>query len=216
MLRRITAVTITTAAAAALAIATATVSVAFTASPEPPPEGVAYTIDDVHSCALFRVHHLGAGRFWGRFNDVTGTVTFDRGVEIQMNVSVPTESIDTGNPTLNKHLMSPDFFNAKEPSCSTLTFRSSGCSMGDRGVYMVTGALTLHGVTKDVTVPVEFTGAADMGKGARAGFETTFTIKRSEYGMNYGVEGGAIGDEVRVTVALEGVEGTGADGATKK
>lgn len=176
---------------------------------EPPPEGVAYTIDDVHSTALFRVHHLGAGRFWGRFNDVSGSVTFDRGVEIRMNVSIRTASVDSGNKDLDRHLLSPDFFNAKEPACATMTFVSNGCSMGDRGIYMVSGDLTIHGVTKPITVPVEFTGAADMGKGARAGFESTFSIKRSDFGMAYGVEGGAIGDEVRIVVSLEGTEATG-------
>jgi len=202
----------TIVAVLALAIA----SLAFTAAVEPPPEGVAYTIDGVHSKALFRVQHLGAGRFWGRFNDVSGTVLFDRGVEIRMDVAIRTESVDSGNKDLNKHLMSPDFFNAKEPACATMTFKSSGCAMGDKGIYMVTGDLTIHGVTKQVTVPVEFTGAADMGQGARAGFETTFSIKRSEYGMNWGVEKGMLGDEVRITVALEGVEGEADPAGDKK
>jgi len=202
----------TIVAVLALAIA----SLAVTAAVEPPPEGVAYTIDGVHSKALFRVQHLGAGRFWGRFNDVSGTVLFDRGVEIRMDVAIRTESVDSGNKDLDKHLMSPDFFNAKEPACATMTFKSSGCAMGDKGIYMVTGDLTIHGVTKQVTVPVEFTGAADMGQGARAGFETTFSIKRSEYGMNWGVEKGMLGDEVRITVALEGVEGEADPAGDKK
>jgi polyisoprenoid-binding protein YceI len=191
-------------------------SLAVTAAVEPPPEGVAYTIDGVHSKALFRVQHLGAGRFWGRFNDVSGKVMFDRGVEIRMDVAIRTESVDSGNKDLDKHLMSPDFFNAKEPSCAAMTFASTGCSMGDKGIYMVTGDLTIHGVTKQVTVPVEFTGAADMGRGARAGFETTFTIKRSEFGMNWGVEKGMLGDEVRITVALEGVEAKADEAGGKK
>ena len=176
-------------------------SFAVTAAVEPPPEGVAYAIDGVHSKALFRV---------------SGSVMFDRGVEIRMDVAIRTESVDSGNKDLDKHLMSPDFFNAKEPSCATMSFKSSGCSMGDKGIYMVTGDLTIHGVTKQVTVPVEFTGAADMGRGARAGFETTFSIKRSEYGMNWGVEKGMLGDEVRITVALEGVEAKADEAGGKK
>jgi polyisoprenoid-binding protein YceI len=55
-----------------------------------------------------------------------------------------------------------------------------------------------------------------MGRGARAGFETTFTIKRSEYGMNWGVEKGMLGDEVRITVALEGVEAKADEAGGKK
>ena len=72
------------------ALALAIGSLAVTAAVEPPPEGVAYTIDGVHSKALFRVQHLGAGRFWGRFNDVSGKVMFDRGVEIRMDVAIRT------------------------------------------------------------------------------------------------------------------------------
>ena len=76
-----------------------------------------------------RVQHLGAGRFWGRFNDVSGKVMFDRGVEIRMDVAIRTESVDSGNKDLDKHLMSPDFFNAKEPSCATMSFKSTGISL---------------------------------------------------------------------------------------
>ena len=62
----------------------------------------------------------------------------------------------------------------------------------------------MHGVTKPITAKVEQCGMADMGRGAKAGFEATFTVKRSEFGMNYGVDKGAIGDEVKVVVGLEG------------
>jgi polyisoprenoid-binding protein YceI len=60
------------------------------------------------------------------------------------------------------------------------------------------------GVAKPVTAKVEFCGAADMGRGRKAGFEAQFTVKRSDFGMKYGVDKGAIGDEVKVVVGLEG------------
>jgi polyisoprenoid-binding protein YceI len=62
----------------------------------------------------------------------------------------------------------------------------------------------MHGVTKPITAKVEFCGMRDMGRGPKAGFEATFTVKRSEFGVNYGVEKGAIGDDVKVIVGLEG------------
>jgi len=68
----------------------------------------------------------------------------------------------------------------------------------------VPGELTMHGVTKPITAKVEYCGMADMGRGPKAGFEAIFTVKRSEFGMKFGVEKGTIGDEVRVVVGLEG------------
>jgi len=85
-----------------------------------------------------------------------------------------------------------------------MTFKSTAArKTGDRS-YDVDGELTMLGVTKPITVRMEFCGMADMGRGPKAGFEAQFTVKRSEFGMKYGVEKGAIGDEVRVVVGLEG------------
>jgi polyisoprenoid-binding protein YceI len=180
-------------------------SVAATADDAPKAKGpVTCSIDDVHSMAMFRVQHMGAGAFWGRFNDVDGSFTFTPGTAdgMKFDVAIKTESVDSGNDKLNQHLRSPDFFASKDfPS---MTFKSTGVKMVDATHYAVSGDLTLHGVTKPITANVEFVGMADGGKGARAGFEATFTIKRSDFGMKYGVDKGAIGDEVRVVVGLEG------------
>jgi polyisoprenoid-binding protein YceI len=161
-------------------------------------------VDPVHSKALFRVHHLGAGQFWGRFNDVTGTFSFEPGKAEGMNfdVTIATESVDSGNDDLDKHLRSPDFFASKD--FPKMTFRSTGARKTGERTYELMGDLTMRGVTKPVTASLEFCGMADMGRGPKAGFEAQFTIKRSEFGVNYGVEKGAIGDDVRVVVSLEG------------
>lgn len=166
-------------------------------------EAAVYKIDDVHSSALFRVHHLGAGQFWGRFNGVSGTMGFgDGGVPTAFDVAIATESVDTAAPNLDAHLKTPDFFNVKEfPS---MTFKSASVTRKSDGSYEVTGDLTMHGVTKSVTAALEVTGIADMGMGARAGVEAVFTVKRSEFGMKYGLEKGTLGDSVRVVVGLEG------------
>lgn len=161
-------------------------------------------VDPVHSKALFRVHHLGAGQFWGRFNDVTGTFSFEPGKAEGMNfdVTIATESVDSGNDDLDKHLRSPDFFASKD--FPKMTFRSTGAKKTGERTFELMGDLTMRGVTKPVTASLEFCGMADMGRGPKAGFEAQFTIKRSEFGVNYGVEKGAIGDDVRVIVSLEG------------
>jgi polyisoprenoid-binding protein YceI len=162
------------------------------------------TVDDTHSLALFRVHHMGAGQFWGRFNDVSGNFTFESGKAegMKFDITIKTESVDTGVEGLNKHLRSPDFFGAKD--FPTMTFKSTGAKKTGEKTFDVTGDLTMHGVTKSIVAAVEFTGMANMGKGTSAGFEAIFTVKRSDFGMKYGVEKGAIGDDVKVVVALEG------------
>lgn len=162
---------------------------------------VTYGVDDVHSMALFRVHHLGAGQFWGLFNDIKGTATYEPGKTLSMDVSIDTASVDSGNAKLDQHLASPDFFDAKEfPS---MTFKSTSSELKSGNLWNVTGDLTIRGTTKRVTVPVEVTGVSNTRMGARAGFEAVFTIKRSEYGVSYGVENGSLGDDTRVIVAIE-------------
>jgi polyisoprenoid-binding protein YceI len=167
-------------------------------------DSAVYKIDDVHSSALFRVHHLGAGQFWGRFNSVSGTMTFGAGgAPVAFDIAIATESVDTAEPKLDGHLKSPDFFNVKEfPS---MTFKSTAVTRKSDGSYEVAGTLSMHGVTKPITAAIEVTGIADMGMGARAGVEAVFTVKRSDFGMKYGLEKGTLGDAVRVVVGLEGV-----------
>ena len=173
-------------------------------APGTTPAATTYQIDDVHSSALFRVHHLGAGQFWGRFNAVSGSMTFGAGGEpTAFDVSIATDSVDTAEPKLDAHLKSPDFFNSKE--FPTMTFKSDSVSRKPDGTLEVSGALSMHGVTKPIIAALEVTGVADMGMDARAGVEAVFTVKRSEFGMKYGVEKGTLGDQVRVVVSLEGM-----------
>ncbi len=168
----------------------------------------AYQVDDVHSGTFFRVMHAGAGQFWGRINDVSGSFTLaDDASKMAFNIEVAVDSVDSGNDKLDAHLKSPDFFNSKE--FPKMSFKSNGAKKAASGMYEVSGDFTMHGVTKPVTAMVEVTGQADMGMGARGGAEATFTIKRSDFGMSYGVEKGMIGDSVKVLVNLEGVKAKG-------
>lgn len=163
-----------------------------------------FTVDDVHSMALFRVQHLGAGQFWGRFNDIEGNFTFaaGRAEGMKFDITIKVESVDTANDDLNKHLRSPDFFSAKD--FPAMTFKSTNALKVDDTTYDVTGDLTLHGVTKSVVARVEYCGMADMGRGPKAGFEAQLLIKRSDFGIKYGTDKGAIGDDVKIVVGLEG------------
>ncbi len=163
-----------------------------------------YNVDPVHTTAIFRIKHLGVTYFYGRFNETTGTFTVNTEdpSEMSFDVQIKTESVDTNATGRNNHLKSPDFFNAKE--FPTISFKSKSVKSSGESTYSVAGDLTLHGVTKPITVQMEFVGQGDKGPrfGYRAGFDATITIKRSDFGMNF--MQGMLGDEVRIMVGLEG------------
>ncbi len=163
-----------------------------------------YKVDPVHTTAIFRIKHLGVTYFYGRFNETTGSFTLntENPSEMSFDVQIKTQSVDTNAARRDNHLKSPDFFNAKQ--FPTISFKSKSVQSSGENTYTVAGDLTLHGVTKPISVQMEFVGQGDRGqRGYRAGFEVTFTIKRSDYGMNY--MQGMLGDEVRIMVGLEGV-----------
>jgi polyisoprenoid-binding protein YceI len=165
-----------------------------------------YKVDPVHSTVLFRIHHANVGQYWGRFNDPSGTFTLDEAdlSKSSFNIEIKVDKVDTHNPQRDGHLKSPDFFNEKQ--FPTITFKSTAVRKGDAAnMLMVTGDLTLHGVTKSVTIPVELTGKGEFPKGvARAGVEAAFTIKRTDFEMKNMV--GMVGDDVRLVVSLEGTK----------
>lgn len=162
-----------------------------------------YKVDAVHSTALFRVKHLGVSYFYGRFNKMSGTFTYDKAdpSKCAFEIKIKARSIDTNSNSRDKHLKSPDFFNVRE--FPDITFQSTIVTSTEKNQYEVTGDLTLHGVTKAITVPLEHIGSGSGMRGGRvAGFEGTFTIKRSDFGMNFMLD--KLGDEVRITISFEG------------
>ena len=166
----------------------------------------AITLDPVHSVALFRIQHLEAGLFWGRFNALEGSVrwSLERKDLPTFDVTATVAKVDTGSEKLDSNLQGPNFFNAKE--FPTIRFVSkSGAADGDRR-WKVRGDLTLRGVTKEVEVDCVATGIGEGPAGKKAGFECTLTIKRSDFGMKWGIEkpAKALGDEVKLVIALEG------------
>ncbi len=164
-----------------------------------------YKVDPVHTTAIFRIKHLGVTYFYGRFNETTGSFTLntENPSDMSFDVQIKTESVDTNATGRNNHLKSPDFFNAKQ--FPTISFKSKSVQSSGENMYTVSGDLTLHGVTKPLAVQMEFVGQGDNGapSGYRAGFDVTFTIKRSDFGMDY--MQGMLGDEVTIMVGLEGV-----------
>jgi len=159
-----------------------------------------YKIDATHSAVVFKIRHLGVGYVFGRFNVVEGTVDVsdDPSKEV-FNATVKADSLDTGNGKRDTHLKSPDFFSVKE--FPTITFKSKSVKpAGDKKVEVV-GDLTLHGKTKEITVTMDRTGPVDTKVGKLAGYDTSFTIKRSDFGMKTMLD--AVGDEVTLMISLE-------------
>ena len=169
------------------------------------PMGVTmYEIDTAHSMILFRAKHNGVSYNYGRFNEFTGQIMFvPKAIpESMVEFEVKAASVDTGNEKRDQHLRSSDFFSAKQ--FPVITFKSTKVieKEGKEDVLEVTGDLELHGVKKSITVDVEITGRATGRDGASlVGFESIFTIKRSEFGMTYGMEG--ISDDIRLIVSIE-------------
>lgn len=162
-----------------------------------------YKIDTVHSFVTFKVKHLGVANAWGRFNEPTGTMTWDADNPSagKFDVVIQASKVDTANTKRDEHLRSPDFFNARQ--FPTITFKSTSIEKLDDNKFEMAGDLTLHGTTKPVKVELVKVGEADTRQGPKIGFDATFTIKRSEFGMNYMLEG--LGDEVTIYVAIEAV-----------
>ncbi|MEM1296871.1 MAG: YceI family protein, partial [Verrucomicrobiota bacterium] len=160
------------------------------------------------SYILFKVRHFGVSNAYGRFNEFTGTVTGDPATpgDTTVEFEVAAASVDTGIEDRDNHLRGPDFFNAKE--FPQITFKSTALEAidGAEGIYKLTGDLTMLGVTKPVTAEFAYFGTGTGVKGtAIAGAEATFVVKRTEFGMNYGAPD-ALGDEVTITVALQGAK----------
>lgn len=174
-----------------------------TAAPAPASEARTWVADTAHSSAVFRVRHAGAAPFWGRFDVVEGTITCDDEApeEASVQVRIKADSVHTGSEGRDRHLKNADFFDAKQ--FPWVSFESTAISESGDNEFTVDGELTLRGVTKEVTALVRMTGEGEFRGAARRGYEVELTIKRSEWGMNYGIQGGALGDEVKVTLGLE-------------
>ena len=165
-----------------------------------------FTVDKVHSSATFSVRHF-VSRVQGQFRNLDGAVTLDRANPAKSSVefTIQATSIDTGNENRDQHLRSADFFDvAKFP---TITFKSTSIAPKSKTQFDVTGDLTMHGVTKRVTLPVSFGGFLKTARGEKAGFDLTTTIDRKDYGVIWNKaldEGGTLlGDDVTVSISLE-------------
>jgi polyisoprenoid-binding protein YceI len=156
--------------------------------------------DDPHSQLGFTVTHLGISDISGTFNDFDVTIQSSKPdfSDATFQMTAKAASIDTRVDARNNHLKSADFFDvAKYPE---LSFTSTSMKKKGKNKYAITGDLTLHGITKPVTMNLVFRGTTvnPMSKATTAGFQLQGVIKRSDFNVGPGFPAPMISDEVRI------------------
>ena len=173
-----------------------------------------YMIDKIHSMANFKIRHLFS-KVSGTFSDVTGTIWLDRGnlEASRVDATINVYSVDTNHEKRDTHLLSQDFFHAEK--YPIMRFINTSVKVTGENEGVMSGELTMHGVTRSVELVFTILGfGPDPWGGYRSGFEATTVLKRSDYGIDYGLGekgGGAVGDEVEVNILIEGIK-LGPDG----
>jgi len=168
-----------------------------------------WAIDSRHSSAQFAVKHLMISTVRGQFHGITGTINWDDKdiTKSTVDVSIDTNTVDTQEPNRDKDLKSENFFDvAKYP---TMTFKSKKIEQVSAGKLKVTGDLTMHGVTKEVTLDVEGPTAPikDPWGNTRVALNATGTVNRQDFGVkwNKNLDGGGVmvSDNVNITIDAE-------------
>jgi polyisoprenoid-binding protein YceI len=169
-----------------------------------------WPVDTAHSSVEFTIRHLGLSRVRGRFNEFAASLQVGESLPTSwLEATIELSSVDTNNADRDGHLRSTDFFGVDvNPQ---MTFRSTSISQGG-DAYAVDGDLTLNGITRPVTLDVEFNGVETypMDQKRHAGFSATTTISRKEFGIDFdmplGVDKVALGDKVTIELEIQVVE----------
>jgi len=162
-----------------------------------------YTIDPGHTYPSFTINHLGFSTMAGKFDSTTGAFTYDpAGKSASVEVTIDASSIDTGHDKRDDHLRSPDFLNVAE--FPEITFKSTNVGWGGEAPSSIDGDLTILGVTQPVSLAVTGVNCGEhpFSKKWTCGFDANTTVKRSDFGVNYGLP--AIGDELTLHFEVEG------------
>lgn len=162
-----------------------------------------YAIDSNHTQVVFTYNHLGFSNITGRLDQVTGTLDFDATTPAnsKIEVQIPLASLSTGVSKLDEHLRGPEFFDAgKFPTAS---FKSTKVIATEKDKLKVLGALTIHGITKPVTLDVSINriGMHPMKKVPAVGFDASTTIKRSDFGIAAYVP--MVSDTIKLSITME-------------
>lgn len=167
-----------------------------------------WTNDDAHSQLGFTVTHLGISDVSGTFNDFDVTVQSSKPdfSDASFELTAKVGSINTRVDARDNHLKSADFFDAEK--FPTITFKSTGIKNAGKNKFKLSGNLTMHGVTKPVTMDLVYRGTVEnpMSKKKTAGFQLSGTVKRSDFGIGGKFPAPMISDEVRIKADGEFVQ----------
>ncbi|HKS45868.1 MAG TPA: YceI family protein [Amycolatopsis sp.] len=160
-------------------------------------------IDSAHSDVTFTVRHLGVTKLRGRFDQVEATiVTAEKILDSRVTATIQAASVDTNNEQRDGHVKSPDFLDVE--NFPTLGFTSTGIRFED-GEYLIDGELTLHGVTKPVTLLAELGGFGDgLSEGAKVlGVSAGTEISRKEFGIGDNIPAAVVSDKIKIELDIE-------------
>jgi polyisoprenoid-binding protein YceI len=162
----------------------------------------AYALDPAHGKITWSVDHLGFSTYVGQFVNAQAELVLDPAdpSASRLTATIPLTEVDSNSDGLDAHLQTADFFDTANHPVATFVSRSVTIDADDPSEAVVLGDLTLRGVTRPVTMAVEFNQAGDSMGAYKAGFDGEATIKRSEFGVSYGLP--VLGDEV--TLHIEG------------
>lgn len=178
---------------------------------------VAYTLDPAHTQALFSWSHLGYSHPEAGFDDIRGTLQWDAAhiENSSVDVTIQIDSVHSHVPALDEKLKTAEFFDtAQFPSATFVSTKVTRAGKGDR--LRIDGNLTLHGVTKPVTLDAKLNqvGSYPMLEVPAAGFDATATIQRSAFGIAAGIP--MIGDAITLRISTEALEAKGYAAAMAK
>ena len=160
-------------------------------------------IEGQHAFIEWRIQHLGYSWLYGRFNDFDGSFEYEDGAieDASVDVTIDMASLDSNHAERDKHLREKDFFYVKE--YPEATFKSTGIESTDDG-FVITGDLTMRGVTKEIEIDAEKIGEGeDPWGGYRAGFLGTTTLTLKDFGIDYDL--GPASTTAEVTLSVEGI-----------
>lgn len=162
-----------------------------------------YKLDPAHGKITWSVDHLGFSTYVGQFVNVQADLTLDpvNPGGSRLTASIPLTEVDSNSDGLDAHLQTPDFFDTANHPVATFVSRSVTVDADDPSEATVTGDLTLRGVTRPVTMRVEFNQAGQSMGAYKAGFDGYATIRRSDFGVNFALP--ALGDEVKLHIEGE-------------
>jgi 8-hydroxy-5-deazaflavin:NADPH oxidoreductase len=168
----------------------------------------AWTIDPVHSSINFSVRHLMVSRVRGTLGTFSGEITVSNQGTPFVSAEIAVGSINTGNDERDAHLKSAEFFDVEQ--YPTATFTSTGVRE-DNGAYVLEGGFTLKGITKLISIALEFNGTSSgMGRGAVAGFQASVVLNRKDFGIDIDIPvetgGVVLGDKVTVVLDIEALQ----------